>query len=77
MDGKELSALVFPLVSQRDIAAQNKAGPVLGHTFTSWPETHELWHPQSQANQRGVFSRVFTEAAVLPENLENSEGTGF
>lgn len=29
MDGKLLSALVFPLVTQRDVAAQNKAG-----TFT-------------------------------------------
>lgn len=30
MDGKLLSALVFPLVTQRDIVAQTKAGPVLG-----------------------------------------------
>lgn len=30
MDGKLLSALVFPLVTQRDVAAQRKAGPVLG-----------------------------------------------
>lgn len=30
MDGKLLSASGFPLVTQRDIAAQTKAGPVLG-----------------------------------------------
>lgn len=30
MDGKQLSALAFPLVTERDVIAQNKAGPVLG-----------------------------------------------